>query len=188
MLTSISAYEGFVEEFLASLAAHHGWSFGQIANLVNMNNPTVKTLDSKLSTLLNWQTFSQTKHGNFQVTTWVPPLPNARNSWIRTASLSWQSAVDAADGWMQVRHCLSHGLVRGVRPETWPGPIRGTIQASSVLRKNKDGKHSLSLHGAESCAHIYRTAAEYLSGLAVEYAGHKKLNWSAVPDFALPEP
>ncbi len=45
VLTSVSAFEGFVEEFVALVAAHRNQSFGQIAKLATMNNPTVKTFD-----------------------------------------------------------------------------------------------------------------------------------------------
>jgi len=64
VLTSISAYEGFVEEFVALVAAHRNQSFGQIAKLVSMNNPTVKVFDEKLA----------------QVLSWVPGIPGKRRS------------------------------------------------------------------------------------------------------------
>ncbi|KAA0021559.1 hypothetical protein [Antrihabitans cavernicola] len=183
VLTSISAYEGFAEEFLAILAAHRGQNYAQVAKFVTMNNPTVATFESKLKQLLQWPA-NQNWEKQFSMSVWDPPREGA-STWITQRTLSWNETKDQAEGWMQVRHCLSHGLVRGYRPEIWPGPLKGTVQASGVLRPQKNGKHSLSLHGAESCAHIYRLAAQQLSDAAVGYAALASLNWSNCPDFAL---
>jgi hypothetical protein len=54
VLTGIAAFERFAEELLAVAAAHRGYSLGQIAKLLDINNPTVKTLDDKLNSLLEW--------------------------------------------------------------------------------------------------------------------------------------
>lgn len=183
VLTSISAFEGFVEEFLAIAAAHLGMSFGQIAQLIQMNNPRVKTFEDKLTNLLNWAGTSTWKTA-FLINVWKPPAIGG-TTWITKTSLNWNQTLDAAEGWMQVRHCLTHGLVRGYRPELWPGPMKGTIPASSVLRPNPHGKYSLSIHGAESCIHIHRAAAEALATQAATSLNVNSLDWSSVPDFAL---
>lgn len=104
---------------------------------------------------------------------------------VKKQTLSWADAETHADGWMEVRHCLTHGLARGFRPEVWPGPLKGTVTASSVLRPRSDGKHSLSVHGAESCGHIYRACAQRLADEAASFMGHATLDWSKVPDFEL---
>jgi len=115
---------------------------------------------------------------------WNPP-GIGDSTWIGKQNLTWSDAETHAEGWMQVRHCLTHGLARGFRPEEWPGPLRGTITASSVLRPRGNGRHSLSVHGAESCAHIYRTCAQHLADEAASFMGHGALNWSKIPDFEL---
>lgn len=183
VLTSISAFEGFVEEFTALVAGHQNQSYGQIAKLVSMNNPTVRTFDAKLRQALSWGDGTSWKTG-FSVTVYDPPAIGA-SSWIGRQPLTWSDAETQAEGWMQVRHCLTHGLARGFRPEIWPGPLRGTVSASSVLRPNAAGKHSLSLHGAESCAHIYRSCAQRLADEATKFLGHDPLNWTKVPDFEI---
>ncbi len=183
VLTSVSAFEGFVEEFVALVAAHRNQSFGQIAKLATMNNPTVKIFDDKLRNVLQWGDGATWKT-LFSVNTWKAPAVGDP-TWIQKQSRTWAEAEEDADGWMQVRHCLTHGLVRGFRPEVWPGPLRGTIAASSVLRPQSSGRHSLSLHGAESCAHVYRTCAQKLADEAAQYLGHPALNWDKVPDFDL---
>lgn len=183
VLTAVSAFEGFVEEFVALVAAHRNQSFGQIAKLVSMNNPTVRVFDEKLRQVLAWGDGTSWKTP-FAVNVWKPPAIGD-SSWIRKQALSWTDAETHAEGWMQVRHCLTHGLARGFRSEVWPGPLRGTVSASSVLRPRSNGKYSLSVHGAESCAHIYRVCAQRLADEAASFIGHATLDWSRVPDFKL---
>ncbi|TDX04033.1 hypothetical protein [Kribbella sp. VKM Ac-2566] len=183
VLTTISAFEGFVEEFVALVVGHRGQSYGQIAKLVSINNPTVKTFDEKLTQVLGWGTGVAWKSA-YTVEVWKPPAIGD-STWIQKQTLNWSDAVDQVEGWMQVRHCLSHGLVAGWRPEYWPGPMRGSIHASSVLRPSAGGKHSLSIHGAESCAHLLVSTARAMANQATTYIGQPALNWSKVPTFAL---
>lgn len=183
VLTSISAFEGFVEEFLAILAAQRNFSFGQIAKLVSINNPTVRSFDEKLRYLLSCGEGAAWKAG-FALNVYKPPRIS-ESSWIGRQTLTWDEAQTHADGWMQVRHCLTHGLARGFRSEVWPGPLKGTVSASDVLRPRSNGKYSLSIHGAESCAHIYRTCAQRLADEAASFTGLPLLDWSKVHDFEI---
>ena len=54
VLTGIAAFESLAEELLAGVAAHRGYILGQIAKLLDINNPTVNALDDKLNSLLRW--------------------------------------------------------------------------------------------------------------------------------------
>ncbi|WP_218154320.1 hypothetical protein [Micrococcus terreus] len=183
VLTAVSASEGFVEEFVALVAAHRIQSFRQIAKLVSMNNPTVRVFDEKLRQVLAWGDGTILKTP-FAVNVWKPTAIGD-SSWVRKQALSWTDAETHAEGWMQVRHCLTHGLARGFRSEVWPGPLRGTVSASSVLRPRSNGKYSLSVHGAESYAHIYCVCAQRLADEAAFFVGNPTLDWSRVPDFKL---
>ena len=82
VLTSISAFEGFVEEFVARRAAHRSQSYGQIAKLVSMNNPAVKTFEKELRQLRSWGDGTSRKAA-FSVNVWKPPQvedsPRIRN-------------------------------------------------------------------------------------------------------------
>ncbi|AKP61196.1 hypothetical protein [Mycobacteroides abscessus] len=182
VLTGIAAFESFAEELLAVAAAHRGWSFGQIAKLATLNNPTVKTLDEKLAQLLDWNSADRAWTNSYSVQVWKPPPLNSRER-IGRQSLSWVDAMTAAESWMQVRHCLTHGLVRGTRAEIWPGPLRGQHSASSVLRRRNSGKHALSIHGAESCIKIYREAGKALTDAAAHTLQVAKPSWDDVPAF-----
>lgn len=143
----------------------------------------MKTFDDKLKQTLAWGDGTSWK-ATYLVNVWRPPAVGD-STWIGKQSLTWDEAETHAEAWMQVRHCLTHGLARGFRREVWPGPLRGTISADSVLRPNSSGKHSLSIHGAESCAHIYRSSAQRLADEAITFLGHDALDWSKVPDFSL---
>jgi hypothetical protein len=121
----------------------------------------------------------------FKVTVWSQPVLGKKTLWYQD-DLSWEVAKLQARGWMQVRHCLAHGLASGWGTEAWPGPVRKDVPpAATVLLPAKSGKgHSLVLHGAISCARIYRAAAEHIAD-AVAHHLAEDLNWSAVPDFPL---
>lgn len=180
VLMSISAFEGFVEEFIAGLAIGLGQPLSQVAHLVNLNNPTVRDFEKQLKKLVTFDSHPSWQK-TFEVNIWKPPRIGD-SAWIGKQILNWDQTCDDADSWMQVRHSLSHGLTRGFRAEKWPPPSPSSKAiATRVLRAQRDGKHSLSIHGAESCAHIYRQSAKALADYSVELAGLRKLNWGKVP-------
>ncbi|WP_025088311.1 hypothetical protein [Mycobacteroides abscessus] len=182
VLTGIAAFESFAEELLAITAAHRGYGFGQIAKLATMNTPTVKILDDKLTSLLGWTAADRAWTNTFTVRVWKPPAPG-QSTWISAHDLTWADAINAAESWMQVRHCLAHGLVRGTRAEIWPGPLKGTHSASAVLRQRDHGKHALSIHGAESCIQIYREAGRALTDAAAATLQITAPDWASVAFF-----
>lgn len=182
VLTGMAAFESFVEELLAVAAAHRGYSFGQIAKLLDINNPTVKTLDDKLTSLFDWTTEEREWTKKYSVRVWLPPRPG-QSTWIGTQDLNWTAAKKDSESWMQVRHCLTHGLVRGTRAERWPGPLKGSASASTVLRQRDSGKHALSIHGAESCIKIYREAGKALTDATAHSLNVAQPKWDDVPMF-----
>ncbi|WP_033821821.1 hypothetical protein [Kitasatospora sp. MBT63] len=177
----LSAFEGFVEDFFATVLYQQGQSFAQIVKKMNLTNPDVAEFGTLVAN--EFPTLKKQIGSGFSVDVWKPPAPG-KSFWEQTA-LAWAQAETDAKGWMQVRHCLSHGLATGWRSEVWPGPVRKLVPpASSVLRAMANGKHSLTLHGAISCARIYVQSAQHLADLV---AGHQNetLSWSAIPDFPL---
>ncbi|OZM70397.1 hypothetical protein CFN78_25630 [Amycolatopsis antarctica] len=177
----ISAFEGFVEDFLATVFYLQGQSFGQIAKKLSINNPDVGVVDELVR-----REFPELRGKigvDFSVDVWSPPGVG-KSFWL-PRSLNWEATKAEAAGWMQVRHCLTHGLASGWGPEVWPGPTKNkTPPASSVLRRNSDGKHSLGLHGAITCARVYVAGARHVATvLALEF--EQKLFWKTVPDFPL---
>ncbi|MFE6859008.1 hypothetical protein [Nocardia sp. NPDC057668] len=178
----ISAFEGFVEDFVATALYRQGQSFGQIATkLGKINNPDIQMFEGIVA-----KGFTGAKSAigiDFAVDVWYPPEAHKR-LW-NAVELNWMQARDDAKGWMQVRHCLSHGLASGWQSEVWPGPLNpNQTSASSVLNPMKDDKHSLVLHGAITCARIYQSAATHLADLVAEQLG-ETLSWSKLPDFPM---
>lgn len=177
----IPAFEGFVEDFFATVLYRQGQSFAQIVKKMNLTNPDIAEFAG-----LAVKEFPELKRligTDFEVTVFAPP-PVGKSFWT-DQDLVWNEAVEAARGWMQVRHCLAHGLASGWRSEVWPGPVKKEAPpASSVLRRMPTGKHSLALHGAISCARIYLAGAQHLGDLVANHL-HEKLNWSGVPEFPL---
>lgn len=183
VLTSLSAFEGFMEELIAVVGAKRGLSFAQIAKLAHTNAPSLRDFEKDLIKQLGpWQ--PDTWKNQFALRVFSPPSIAASNWWTET-DISWDEALDQADGWLQVRHSLAHGLTRGYLSEHWPSPMRVGIAASEVLRPQKDNKFSLTLHGAITCARIFRHSSEALVKQTALALGEKPPSWRAVPAFPL---
>lgn len=177
----VPAFEGFVEDFFATVLYQQGQSFAQIVKKMNLTNPDIAEFETLI--LKEFPTLKQQLGVGFSVDVWTPPPVN-KTFWNQ-ATLDWTTARDEARGWMQVRHCLAHGLASGWRSEVWPGPVRKDAPpASSVLRPMKNGKRSLALHGAITCARIYLAGAQHLADIVAAHS-QESLNWSGLPEFAL---
>lgn len=177
----LSAFEGFAEDYFATVLYRQGQSFAQIAKKMNLTNPDAAEIEALVG-----REFPMLKSeigADFALIVWAPPVIG-KTFW-QEQELTWADMKRDAQGWMQVRHCLAHGLASGWSSEVWPGPVRKDVPpAASVLRPMKDGKRSLALHGAITCARIYRAAAQHLAGVVAGHLG-EKLSWSAVPEFEL---
>ncbi|GIF77780.1 hypothetical protein [Asanoa siamensis] len=179
VLGVISAFEGFVEDFLATALHQRGYGLGQIARRTAMNNPTVAEFRRRCAG--EFPAINARLADAPAVRVWSAPGIGRRPE-IETIDLP--EAERRGDGWMQVRHCLAHGLVSGWRSEVWPGPLRGGPAASSVLRPRPGGRHAIGLTGAITCARIHLHGAR-LTADAVAAELETTLSWDAVPDFAL---
>ncbi|WP_147315758.1 hypothetical protein [Asanoa ferruginea] len=179
VLGVISAFEGFVEDFLATALHQRGYGLGQIAKRVSMNNPTLA--DFRRRAAADFPDTAKWISAAPGVQVWNRPTGSSRPE-IET--ISFDEAERRADGWMQVRHCLTHGLVSGWRAEVWPGPLRGTTSASSVLRPRPGGRHAIGLIGAISCARIHLHGARVVAD-AVAAELDTTLVWDRLPEFPL---
>lgn len=159
VLSVIAAFEGFVEEFLAAVLLLQGHGFAQVARKMSMNNPTPRVFSKKMSSEIS--AIGAKLGAGFALQVWNIPGASGRPS---TATINWDETLKRADGWMEVRHCLTHGLASGWRTEVWPGPLKGTdsTPANSVLREKPRGKHSIGLTGALSCSRIYSCSARHI--------------------------
>jgi hypothetical protein len=178
VLSVVAAFEGFAEDLTATAMHMRGRNFAQIAKRVGAwSNPTLRDLNRVLK-----QELPELTLAGREISIWEPPPLNAKHSIWKPITLSWDAAMRDSDGWMQVRHCLTHGLANGLGSESWPGPLRGDVSAHSVLREMRNNKHSLTLHGAISCARIYVWGA---AQLADEVAAQidSPIDWCNLPDF-----
>jgi hypothetical protein len=181
-LAVLSAFEGFAEDYTATALYLSGDGFGQIAAKIGKwNNPTVRDFAARMK--VEFPGIEPKLGHGFSLKVYKPPAGTAGSGWWNEEAVSWTRALSDADSWMQVRHCLTHGLATGWQSERWPGPIRGSISATSVLRPRGSGKHSLVLHGALSCARIYIGGARHVADLSAAEMG-QTLDWRSFPDFS----
>ncbi len=153
VLGCISAFEGFVEEFIAIGLAKRGASFGQIAKEVgSWNNPDLREFANRASTLFGPGTAGIAGDSvRINVNTVV-----GHSTWAER-DIPWATVLEHGTSWMQVRHALTHGLVPTWSDVEWPRPIRRDAHArpaSLVLRRTKSGRQSLVLQNAMNCARV----------------------------------
>lgn len=177
----IAAFEGFVEDFFATVLYRQGQSFAQIVKKMNLTNPDL--VDFEALVVREFPGLADSVGKNFCVDVWAPP-PIGKSWWTEQSLPSGQVKQEARS-WMRVRHCLVHGLAGGWRSEVWPGPIRKDAPpTSSVLRAMPTGKHSLALYGSITCARIYVAGAQHLANIVATHF-KETLGKSAVPEFPL---
>lgn len=182
-----AAFEGFVEEWTAVIGGKRGLSYAQIVKLAHANSPSLRDFLDGMNKQVPIKS-DRTWQAAFSVEVWSPPALTDSNWWT-TENIGWEAALDQADAWLQVRHCLAHGLTRGYLSENWPGPVRsGVLPASTVLRPQKEGRHSLTLHGAITCARVLRYGAEAIATASALALNEKPPRWRAVPAFPLVSP
>jgi hypothetical protein len=178
----LSAFEGFAEDFTATALYLNGDGFGQIATKIGKwNNPTVRDFAGRIK--VEFPGIEPKLGDGFSLKIYKPPVPTTKSGWWNEEEVSWARALSDSDAWMQVRHCLTHGVATGWQSERWPGPLRGSVSAISVLRPRAGGKHSLVLHGALSCARIYVGGAQHVADLCAAEMG-QTLAWRDFPDFS----
>jgi len=181
ILTTIAAFEGFAEDFLATVLAIQGYGLAQIAQEVGKwNNPTVKELDNAASKLISPEARATLAAGPAQKI--IVNHQTAQGNWSARGKI-WADILDDSEAWMQVRHLLAHGLATGWRAEVWPLPLKkNTKPAASVLRPKAAGKASLERSCATSCARIYSLGAKHIADTVASDLG-VALDWSELPRF-----
>lgn len=183
VLTTVSAFEGFAEETLATLMALRGQGFAQIAGKVgNWNNPPLKDWVDKVTPYLSVTAQATVKAGPAAKIRTYRMTP--ANHWS-VAGRPWKDVLEESEAWMQARHLLTHGLTTGWGAEYWPPPKGNKPQphANTVLRAKAGGKHSLERRAAKSCARIYVLGAQFVSDVIAGDVG-QTLDWTGVPDFS----
>jgi hypothetical protein len=162
-----ASFEAFAEELVATVLIRSGSTWAQIAKSANLTNPTLRTLSKQLHHAAG---LAITPAG-WSLKTWTQDPSKNTTWWARTAAPNWDEAMRASEGWMQVRHCLTHGLVTGTTPAVWPGPVTSVqhgnagnlAAASDVLASASGGKKSLVLYPAVNAGLIYAAGAAHIA-------------------------
>ncbi len=181
-LTTIAAFEGFAEDFLATVLAIQGYGLAQIAQEVGKwNNPTLKELASATSKLISPAASATLAAGPAQKI--VVNHQTAQGNWSARGK-AWADILDDSEAWMGVRHLLTHGLATGWRAEVWPPSLKKNARpAASVLRPKTAGKASLDRSCAKSCARIYSLGAKHIADTVASDLD-TVLDWSELPQFS----
>lgn len=157
VVSVVSAFESFAEDLVSYVLYEQGRTWAHIAKNSDLTNPSLSTLCSQL------------KHSAGVVVT--PPNPDivlvsqtSATGWT-DRSQSWDDILKMSESWIQVRHCLSHGLTTGLGIEIWPGPVtarniqnQGQLpQASDVLayRKRTEPERALYFWPGVNCARVF---------------------------------
>lgn len=185
MLGVTGAFEAFAEDLVAAAMLRNGHGWAQVAANADLTNPSLDDARAKLAHVAgidiagpqNWTLNLPTQSGT---TTWT----DRQYDWGRVLNLS--------KSWIEVRHCLAHGVVTGIGPELWPGPVStkkygakvNSANDEGVLAKirNKPASRALYLWPTIGCARVFSAGATVLSE-AVANAFGENLDTSALPAF-----
>lgn len=158
-----AAFEAFAEELVVIAMLRNGETWAQIAMNAGMSNPTLAELCKTLKDAAGIEVKEPALEGDgtWKLKIWAKP--NQIRWWKRSKQLTWAELFTDSKAWMQVRHCLTHGLVVGTEPAFWPGPAtkraysnRADLPtASSVLEQATGGRRSLTMYPAINCCLIY---------------------------------
>lgn len=180
VLTTVSAFEGFAEEFTAIMLARKGAGFAEIAKAVgSWNNPALPEFATRMK-----------KDHPKAATAIDAPSTIPVMEFLTVSATSpvtrlhdWPTLLNDSRAWRQVRHSLTHGLTTGWQSERWPPPLRqDDPPASDVLRPRRNDERSLGIYGAISCARIHSLGARKIAD-AVAAVDGTSLNWSELPHF-----
>ena len=171
-----AAFEGYSEELLATVMIERRYSWAQIAKACDMSNPTLRTLGIRFIHEFN-ETPSAASDPAYRAMLWHQR--GGGTFWTRDLAVEWGTLMDVADGFMQVRHCLTHGLVAPLGPSVWPAPSSGKAlknrigepTAASVLQARPNGKHSLTLYPAVNACIAYVEGAIAYAEVAARIVG-----------------
>ncbi len=182
VLGTISAFEGFVEDFIAIGLAQRGATMGEIAvEIGKWNNPDLREFSARVTALFGPP---KTAIPGVTIRLNINTKPG-HSTWARR-EVAWADVLLDASAWMQVRHALTHGLVASWSDTRWPPPLRKDElkpPASRVLRRSGRG-HTLALQNAVNCARIYTVGAQHVANEAAGWLG-EQLDWPRLPEFAL---
>lgn len=170
-----AAFESFAEELIVTTLVQQGATWAHVAANANLTNPTLSTLAKLMSHACG--IVVQPAHA-WSLKIWRQSSGHG-TGWSRTSSRSWEDIQKDSDGWMQVRHCLTHGLVTGATPAKWPGPVtraavanqQSIARASDVLAQRSAGRSALVLYSATNACLVYSHGGGVIAASAAASLG-----------------
>lgn len=176
----MAAFETFAEELVVIAMLRNGETWAQISKNADMSNPTLPELCRTLNHAAGIEVKEPTGEGGsrWRVKIWTQKANDVRWSSPSRES-TWAELLTDSEAWMQVRHCLTHGLVVGTEPTFWPGPVtkkaysnRVTMAtASSVLTERSGGRNSLTMYPAINCGLVYSHGGAEIAKQVAEALG-----------------
>jgi len=181
------AFEAFAEDLLAAALIRQGHGWAQVAANADLTNPSLKTLREKLSTSAGIDVISPPG--------WSVKLPiqsGTSTAW-KERPVEWGEVLARSASWIEVRHCLAHGVVTGLGAERWPGPVNKgkhdkvmpTANDDNILAKvaRDPAVRGLFLWPTVSCARTFSSGAAVIASTVAEEFG-ETVDVSRIPDFA----
>ncbi len=176
VMAVVGSFEGFAEDLLALALYRHGHSWAHIAQNADLTNPSIGDLARRLTDTVGAIT---TPPSNWSVKL---PKQHGINGWNPAKTEGWAELLRRSEGWVQVRHCLAHGLVAGLGSELWPGPVSkknlanqaSLTTASDVLARSsiKDpAERGLYMWPAVDCARVFTHGAAHLAECTADLLG-----------------
>lgn len=160
-----AGFESFAEELMVvAMIKGVASTWAQVGAHADMTNPTVRDLTEKLQAACG---ISVSGPQGWSLKLWRQSGAK-KTAWAQTRAVSWNTLRLESESWMQVRHCLTHGLVTGTEPAVWPGPVskkalaaQGNLpSAMDVLAESATAsKRSLTMYTAVNCCLVYTEGA-----------------------------
>lgn len=153
------AFESLAEDLLCSVLYAQGATWAHIAKNADLTNPSLATLLDALQ-----HSAGTPIDPSMSVDLMVQ---SSATGWRPSTATDLSDIIRQSESWIQVRHCISHGLVRGMGAEIWPGPagrakkenLDRRPKASDVLAYTNKGKGSperaLYFWPSVNCARIF---------------------------------
>lgn len=167
-----AAFEAFAEDLLVVALMHSSTSWAQVAAHANLTNPSLYELNNALKGACG---IDVNPGSAWKLKMW---WRSGQTAWYENKATSWDDLVEASRSWIQVRHCLTHGITTGTEPSKWSDPVKakatnkGSLpHATAVLAPASDGKFSLTLYPAVNCSLVFSEGAAVVSKAVASAVG-----------------
>lgn len=158
-----AAFEAFAEDLLVVALMNYSTSWAQVSHHADLTNPSLTELSERLDSTCGVQI---SPGSSWKLTIWRQSGKNG-TAWIFSKKQSWGDVMRSSQSWIQVRHCLTHGITTGTEPSKWSDPVKSKASnqgklpvATEVLAEyGGSGKYSLGIYPAINCCRVFSEGA-----------------------------